>query len=451
MGSRAFFGIESLMLEPTLNDNARSRSEDSTPLASGTPGEIPHSDTHSLEPANGIAAARSPALVGLIITAAHLFIVVLLSFVCGSPRGYQALFHWDSVHYARIVDEGYHSTENLTAEHPGTCGFFPCYPLAAAGVSFLTGLAPATALILTAQICCWGFWSYFVSLCRFWNVPRAAERILAAALMLHPASFFLVAAYSESTFLMALLGFVYWSHQTGRGALALAVLHGMLMTGTRLVGLPVVLYPVFVAFSQTPWGQPNLLRDLRQRLAKPAVLAIGSSLGASAFFAFCQLQFGRWDEYFRTQQTLWRVSSQWRHFFTFGFLNEAWQPGASFADRISRASLPIALAILVLAGVVELTLLRRANTGRRVRLPLYFCTFAILLLPGASTVRLNSMVRHSLPAAAILVLLLGHLAIRYGPRRLGVIGWMALTSIIVASLGLNVHLTMRFLRGWWVA
>jgi len=34
----------------------------------------------------------------------------------------------------------------------------------------------------------------------------------------HPAAFFLVAGYSESLFLMALLGFIYWSTAEGRSA-----------------------------------------------------------------------------------------------------------------------------------------------------------------------------------------------------------------------------------------
>ena len=55
-----------------------------------------------------------------------------------------------------------------------------------------------------------------------WNVSSALQICAALLILAHPAAFFLVAGYSESLFLMALLGFVYWSSAEGRSAKILA-------------------------------------------------------------------------------------------------------------------------------------------------------------------------------------------------------------------------------------
>ena len=73
-----------------------------------------------------------------------------------------------------------------------------------------------TALLITAQLAAWGFWSYFFLFCKRWNISPALQICGALLIAAHPAAFFLVAAYSESLFLMALLGFIYWSTAEGR-------------------------------------------------------------------------------------------------------------------------------------------------------------------------------------------------------------------------------------------
>jgi hypothetical protein len=72
------------------------------------------------------------------------------------------------------------------------------------------------------------------------------------------------------------------------------VAHGVLMTGTRLIGLPLALCPLL---------RPTAGRGWASRIA----LAAAAALGGLAFFAYCQIAFGRWDRYLRTQAVGWGV------------------------------------------------------------------------------------------------------------------------------------------------
>src|SRR5246127_4964960 len=104
--------------------------------------------------------------------------------------------------------------------------FFPAYPAIAALFRYGLNIDTGAALLITAQLAAWGFWSYFFLFCRRWNISSALQVCGALLILAHPAAFFLVAGYSESLFLMALLGFLYWSGVESRRARILAALHG---------------------------------------------------------------------------------------------------------------------------------------------------------------------------------------------------------------------------------
>ena len=76
------------------------------------------------------------------------------------------------------------------------------------------------------------------------------------AIVVHPGPFYLVVGYSESLFLLGLLGYFYWCEKAGRWSWSLAARHGFGMTATRLVGLPAAVFPVW---QHTPrWKFPAL-------------------------------------------------------------------------------------------------------------------------------------------------------------------------------------------------
>src|SRR5438477_5821097 len=157
---------------------------------------------------------------GLLLTLIQLVVAVFLL----APDGplsyrYTSLVQHDGYWFANIVNCGYQTIVppiNHKVMEVSNVAFFPAYPLLAAGLHYGFGLETDTALLVTAQAAAWGFWSYFFLLCDRWSVSAGIQALGALAIAAHPASFFLIAAYSESLFLMALLGFIYWTGAEGR-------------------------------------------------------------------------------------------------------------------------------------------------------------------------------------------------------------------------------------------
>src|ERR1700730_15119936 len=178
-----------------------------------------------------------PLFAGLLLTLAQIAVAVCLL----APEGplsyrYSTLIQHDSYWFENIVDRGY-QTIVPPIRHKmmevSNVAFFASYPPIAAllrdGLHFDTG----NALLVTAQAAAWGFWSYFFLICERRNLSPALQFLDALSIVVHPAAFFLIAGYSESLFLMALVGFIYWSSAEGRVAKMWAALHGIVMSATR--------------------------------------------------------------------------------------------------------------------------------------------------------------------------------------------------------------------------
>ena len=107
--------------------------------------------------------------------------------------------------------------------------------------------------------------------------------------------------------MMGLFGFMFWSTAEGRGAKALAVLHGCLMSATRIVGIPCSGYPVAHAIFRNGWRGLADVRSWIKRYGSSIAVMVGATLGAGAFFFYCLLRWGRWDIYMLTQQSGWAI------------------------------------------------------------------------------------------------------------------------------------------------
>src|SRR5262249_18171595 len=171
-------------------------------------------------------------------------------------RRYSALVQHDSYWFMNIIDRGY-QTIVPPIDHKvmevSNVAFFPAYPAIAALLRNAFTLNTRTALLITAQFAAWGFWTYFFLLCRCWKVPRSLQICGTLLILANPAAFFLIPAYSESLFLMALLGFIYWSTAEGRAARVLAAVHGVIMSATRIVGIVCAAFPLVRSAFQTGW------------------------------------------------------------------------------------------------------------------------------------------------------------------------------------------------------
>ena len=112
--------------------------------------------------------------------------------------------------------------------------FFPAYPALAAILHHGLRLDIYSALLLTSQAAAWGFWSYFFLFCQRWSISPLLQFFGAVSILAHPTAFFLIAGYSESLFMMGLFGFKVLPRLRAGDHGALAVLHGLLMSATRI-------------------------------------------------------------------------------------------------------------------------------------------------------------------------------------------------------------------------
>src|SRR6058998_1975878 len=206
-----------------------------------------------------------PWISGLLLTAVQLAMAIGLLAPEGSVSDrYSTLIQHDSYWFMNIVDRGY-QTIVPPIDHKvmevSNVAFFPAYPAIAAAFRYGLNIDTGTALLITAQLAAWGFWIYFFLFCKRWNISPALQICGALLIVTHPAAFFLIAAYSEALFLMALLGFIYWSTAQGRYAKFWAAIHGIVMSATRIVGIVCAAFPLVRSVVQT--GGRGLLAPLK--------------------------------------------------------------------------------------------------------------------------------------------------------------------------------------------
>ncbi|MBY0522759.1 MAG: hypothetical protein K2R98_05150 [Gemmataceae bacterium] len=378
----------------------------------------------------------------------------------GPADAYFALAQWDSNWYAHIVEHGYRSSlpPKPQDKEDSNVAFLPGYPCLARGLGRFFGLDAKSALLVTAQLCCWAFWTYLLRFFQRWRVPTAVVLIAVGTVYSHPCAFFLVAGYSESLFLMALLGYFYWSERGEHWAWPLAALHGFVMTATRIVGVPLSWYPMFVAWRH------SAAKPLPQRLLAliPALLLmVVAGLGVLSFFAYCQWRWGQWNLYMETQRIGWDVNPDYLGLFD---LTNArlYTPYVQLDDwgahGLSRFSVPVMLSVFCIVIVLEWSVRRRmSDSGLGERMGFYLSALIMFYMCYTSQLHvetpqeLRSLVRYMFPVHVMLALGLTHLACRVpiAPGRRTVM-LAALMTYNLIALALETWLISLFTRGSWV-
>ncbi len=363
--------------------------------------------------------------------------------------------------------------------------FFPGYPLTISAVKYLGGEAMTiqTAAVLAAQAAAWGFWTYWLLLLARFGVRSTWAVLLTALVALHPAAFFLVVAYSESLFLFALMGFLFWVTARAREGWIAAAAHGLLMTATRIGGVPVAFCPLAARLlaDACPAGWQTLravrgdalhraarvrrlttsivgaMRRDGSRLATLALVGTVASLGAALFFAYCQWRFGSWDLYMQTQQAGWNVHADWLWWarpVNYAFLGSTWHPNVLWPDDVSRFCVIATIALLVVLFRLEWRLARHGNSQLQGRVVFYLAALALFWLhaTGASPILMKSMLRYCFCVHILLLAAVGHLLSTlphsaHLPRRAA--GWAAAGLVLSATL--QVLLAWRFFSDLWIA
>src|SRR4030095_655523 len=349
-----------------------------------------------------------PLLAGLNITLLQLAVAMGLLAPEGSfSERYSALAQHDSYWFMNIIDRGY-QTIVPPVDHKvmevSNVAFFPAYPAIAALLRNAFNISTGTALLITAQLAAWGFWTYFFLFCRRWKVARSLQICGTLLILANPAAFFLVAAYSESLFLMALLGFIYWSTAEGRTARVLAAIHGVVMSAARIVGIVCAAFPLVRSTFQTGWRGLLKPRTWVRENSAAVGLAFVAAVGGIAFFVLCQLRWGHWDLYMLTQAAGWSIVPD--YFAVFKPESYRWLvPALNNPTEMSQLSMTLGAVLFVAIAVCELFPAIRRRAGLPVRAGIYFCAATIyyLSVSGVACVDMESMLRYEFSAYALIV------------------------------------------------
>ena len=400
----------------------------------------------------------TPLLAGLIVTLLQIAIAVALLAPEDALAGrYSALLQHDSYWFMNIIDRGY-QTIVPPIDHKvmevSNVAFFPAYPLIAGFVHYALKLDGATALLITAQLAAWGFWSYFFLFCKRWDVSPSLQTCGALLIAAHPAAFFLVAAYSESLFLMGLAGFIYWSTEEGRTAKVWAAVHGMLMSATRIVGVVCAAFPVVRSLFRTGWRILLEPRRWIRELGPAIALTLIAASGAIAFSLYSQARWGRWDIYMLTQAAGWGITPDYLAVFK----PESYRwliPALNNPTEASQLSMSVGALLLLCIAACELLPSVRRLAGLPVRAGIYFCAAAIyyVSVSGVACVAMESMLRYELCVHALIVLaFLNFLRqFRTPPVLVRAFGIAAVALLSAAGLCVQGWYVWNFTRGNWVA
>ena len=410
------------------------------------------------EPTTSVQPVVRALLSGLLMTLAQLIVAVGLL----APEGplsyrYSTLVQHDGYWFTNIVDRGYETIVppiNHKVIEVSNVAFFPAYPLIAAALRYGLRMETDNALLLTAQAAAFGFWCYFFLFCERWNLSPTLRFFGALAIVAHPAAFFLVAGYSESLFLMALLGFIYWSSEEGGRAKIWAALHGMLMSATRIVGIPCAAVPVVRSVFRYGFGkirQP--IAWLQQHLPAIAVM-IAATMGAGLFFIYCQVRWGHWDIYMLTQSAGWGIIPD--YLAVFKPSSYRWLiPTFNNPTEASQMAMTLGGLLLLVAGLGEVLPAIRRRTNWQVRIGFYFCAAIIYFISvsGVACVEMESMLRYEFCVHALIVLAFLHFLrqFRTPPALIRILGMAVMALGSAAGLSVQGWYVWNFTRGNWVA
>jgi hypothetical protein len=403
-------------------------------------------------------SALRPLLAGLLITLAQIFVAVVLL----APEGpfsfrYDTLIQHDSHWFANIVDRGYDTTVPPISHkmmEVSNVAFFPAYPALAALLRYGLHLSTYNALLITAQTAAWGFWSYFFLFCDRWNISPLLQFFGALVIVAHPTAFFLVAGYSESLFMMALFGFMYWSSAEGRAAKFLAALHGFVMSATRIVGIPCAAFPVVRAVCQNGWRGLRDVRSWPRRFVPATAVMLGATLGAASFFFYSFVRWGRWDIYMLTQQAGWGIAPDYLAVFE----GESYHwliPALKDPTQASQMAMTLWAVLFVAVVLCELLPVVRRNATWTTRIGFYFCGAIIyyISVSGVACVAMESMLRYEFCLHALIVLAFVHFLhqLRTPPLLVRTFSMVAIGFLSAAGLGVQGWYVWNFTRGNWVA
>lgn len=325
---------------------------------------------------------------------------------------------WDAAHYIAVARFGY--GDPVSPSPDGGIGFFPLYPLLIRILAMITGQTDSDAglAVIGIGLSTIMFLASVALLTRLALdiLPADDARFAVSLFAIAPFAFFYTAAYTESLFVLEVLGAIWFARreQWWRAALMAAA-----ASATRLVGLSVI-GGVLVAAWRAGMRWPRLVG-----------LAVAGASGFLAFMLYLWIRFDSATAYFDTQ-------SRWG-----GWDEHVWFYVKLFVQhpREALSGDPRHLIIIgnVVLGLIALalvpTILRRLDPAT--------AGISALLIVGQFLITWVSLGRYLMPAIGLYV------AIAMLTAKTSHHHWMR-TSILAVSLIAMSALAVLYAHGFWV-
>lgn len=225
---------------------------------------------------------------------------------------------WDSNWYLEIATDGYH----FNPHGASSVAFYPLYPLLIRALSWC-GVDPLVAGYAISHAALFGACLYLWRLAALETRSATVANLAVTFLLLNPGAAWFGLIYTESLFLLTLLGCLYAARR-GRPleaavwgyAAAITRTPGLLLAGfllleaaqqwweTRGGAVTVPLVPTGPAADRTP-GRVRARRWPLPTCARLALAAAGPVLGQLTFLIFLQVAFGDWHAQQKTMTAGW--------------------------------------------------------------------------------------------------------------------------------------------------
>jgi Gpi18-like mannosyltransferase len=286
---------------------------------------------------------------------------------------------WDSGWYSDIVAHGY-------SYHPlpdaSNVAFFPLYPITAKLLDFIFNnvytsvLTAANLEMLAAMILLYRL------LVEFFPAVDAKKALM--LLFGYPFAFFFATAYSESLFLLTVVGTFYFGEKR---QWMIAALFALAASATRVVG--VVMGPVLLIMylQSIGWSWRRIRPDIGWLVLSP--------LGVAGFFAYLWFMFG--DPLLNI-----RVESAWNMGFSLEFGRHRELINQLISGNIVNGGTPLIPLVALIMGTIFL-LLALVAFGR-IKLPYAIYSLGVLLIPYCTT-NIDSLGRFTIVAFPIFIMI----------------------------------------------
>ncbi len=419
--------------------------------------------TRQENPIAGKHNIRWTIILALLIGLLHLaFVIISSNKLANFPFAYHSLFQWDGKHYKGIMDKGYYA-KNLewplqrnAFDEKTNVAFFPGYPLLASGLKTILLLQTDIILILTSQIAFVILLLYTLLILEEFGLSFI-ERVIGVLLFIsYPTAFFLVSSLPEAVLLGSMAGYLYWTRKKGNFSV-IAIVHGIIMTGTKVFGIPMVIIPVIA----------SLVRRNFAVAKKQAITVLLSLIGAISFLIYCQLSFGHWNLYFAVQKSGWNIDPQYMFFLDYQTLKTLFAPwtiqwptyidytGKTIVSTLNIESF-YAISLLIwwccfwpIIEWITITVLR--SHSWRDRITYYVGTIISLYLIIAATLSngLQSAIRYSLLPHFLLILTIAHWYSSLPKKKFVFLVYICALLFFFISFTLQFGMAHTFTNGEW--